>query len=289
VVSADDAAGNISPSTTFNVFVNQTPPQISSVAAVTPNPRNTPVDSVDVSLPEAINLSTFTTADLSLTDNGGANLITSAVAISLVSGSTYAVEGLSGLTTAEGTYVLTVNASGIQDDVGNFGSGSMSTSWLMDTTTPTSTVGSLPAQTTSTSFLVTASGTDPNGANSSTPSGIATIALYVSKDGGAFTAFATVTPAMPSVLFIGQPGNTYGFYSIATDNAGNVQPTPAVAQQTVQILSPLSISSIAAVSPNPRNTDVSSIDVTFSEPINTGSLTSGRLDPDRRRLGQPDQ
>ena len=174
---------------TFNVFVDETPPTISSVAAVTPNPRNTPVDSVDVTFSKAINPGTFTTADLSLTDNGGPNLITSAVTISLVSGttSTYEIGGLSGLTTAEGTYMLTVNASGIQDQAGNFGTGSMSTSWLMDTTPPTSTVGSLPAQTTSTSFLVSASGTDPNGSNGSTPSGIASFAIYVSNDGGAFT------------------------------------------------------------------------------------------------------
>ncbi len=180
---------------TFNVFVDETPPIISSVAAVTPNPRNTPVDSVDVTFSEAINPTTFTTADLSLTDNGGPNLITGAVTISLLIGATtYEIGGLSGLTTAEGTYVLTVNASGIQDPLGNSGTGSMSVSWLMDTTPPTSTVEPLPAQTTSTGFLVTASGTDPNGANGSTPSGIASFGLYVSEDGGPFSLFATVTP-----------------------------------------------------------------------------------------------
>ena len=69
--------------------------------------------------------------------------------------------------------MLTVNAAGIQDQLGNSGTGSMSVSWLMDTTPPTSTVGPLPAQTTSTGFLVSASGTDPNGSNGSAPSGIA--------------------------------------------------------------------------------------------------------------------
>ena len=41
------------------------------------------------------------------------------------------------------------------------------------------------------------------------------------------------------------------------------------------IIQPLTIASIAAVSPNPRNTAVSSINVTFSVPISTGSLTAG--------------
>ena len=99
-----------------------------------------------------IGSTSLTSAALSLTDNGGANLITSSVPISLVSDSTYEIGGLSGLTAAEGTYTLTVNGGGIQDPYGNSGSGTMSTSWLMDTTPPTSTVGSLPAQTTSTSF-----------------------------------------------------------------------------------------------------------------------------------------
>ena len=190
-----------------------------------------------------------------MTDNGGPNLITGAVTISLVSGttSTYQIGGLSGLTTAKGTYMLTVNASSIQVPAGNFGTSSMSTSWLMDTTPPTSTVGPLPAQTTSTSFLVSASGTDPEGSYGSTPSGIASFAIYVSKDGGAFSLFTTVTPANPSALYTGQVGHTYGFYSVATDNAGNVQATPATAEQTVQILLPMTVSSIAAVSPNPRS------------------------------------
>ena len=46
-----------------------------------------------------------------------------------------------------------------------------------------------------------------------------------------------MTPANPSALFTGQPGHTYGFYSVATDNAGNVQPTPTSAQATTQIVS----------------------------------------------------
>ncbi|MFI5458474.1 MAG: SdrD B-like domain-containing protein [Isosphaerales bacterium] len=278
-VTATDAAGNVSPTSTFNVIAGETPPAITSVAAITPSPRNAPVASVDVTLSEAINAATFTTAGLNLTDNGGPNLITGAVTISLVPGttSTYQIGGLSGLTTAEGTYTLTVDASGIQDDAGNFGSGSMSTSWLMDTTPPTSTVGSLPAQTTSTSVLVSASGTDPNGSNGSTPSGVASIAIYDSTDGGPYNLFATVTPTNPSAVFTAQAGHAYGFYSIATDNAGNVQTTPTAAQATIQILAPLSVTSVAPVSPNPRNTPVSTRDVTFSEPVTLTAYSTTAL------------
>ena len=249
-VTADDAAGNVSPSASFNVFVDESLLTISSVAAVTPNPRNTAVGSVDVTFTKPINAATFTTADLTLTDNGGPNLITSAVTISLVSGttSTYQIGGLSGLTTAEGTYVLTVDAAGIQDQVGNAGTGSLSTSWLMDTTPPTSHVNSLPATTTSTSFTVSVTATDPNGANGSTPSGVASIAIYDSTNGGPFTLFTTVTPSDPSATFTGQVGNTYAFYSVATDKAGNVEATPTAAQASTTVEATRQATSISTIS-----------------------------------------
>ena len=196
---------------------------------------------------------------MTLTDNNGANLITSAVSVSLVSGSTYQISGLSGLTAAEGHYTIAVNSALIKDAYGNLGTNSDSTSWLMDTTPPISTVSALPAQTTSTNFSVAVDSNDPSGSNGSTPSGVASIAIYDSTDGGPFTILATVTPANPSASFTGIAGHTYGFYSIATDYAGNVQGTPAVAEQIVQILSPLSVISVTAVSPNPRNTAVSSV------------------------------
>ncbi len=128
-VTATDAAGNVSPTATLNVLVDENTLTISSVTGPASSATNSAVGSVDVTFSAPINLSTFTTANLGLTDNGGSNLITSAVTIALVSGttSTYEISGLSGLTTAEGTYLLTVNASGIQDEAGNVGTGSMST------------------------------------------------------------------------------------------------------------------------------------------------------------------
>jgi hypothetical protein len=245
-----------------------------SIAAVAPNPRNTPVSSVDVTFNEPVDLATFTTAALTLTDDGGSNLITNAVSLALVMGttSTYSINGLAGLTAAEGEYTLTLDAADLDDTNQTPGTGTISTTWLMDTIPPTSTVNSLPAQTTSTSFTVSVTSNDPAGANNSPPSGVASIAIYDSEDNGPFTLLATVTPASPSTTFTGQAGNTYGFYSVATDNAGNVQPTPTAAQATVQIVSGLTITSIAPISPNPRDTTVATADVTFSESIDLSSF-----------------
>src|SRR5262249_17469460 len=42
-----------------------------------------------------------------------------------------------------------------------------------------------------------------------------------------------------SATYSGTSGHTYGFYSIATDNVGNVQPIPTAAQATTTVVSPL--------------------------------------------------
>ena len=57
-----------------------------------------------------------------------------------------------------------------------------------------------------------------------------------------------MTPANPSALFTGQPGHTYGFYSIATDNAGNVQPTPTAAQASTTVKPATQATSLSTIS-----------------------------------------
>ena len=99
----------------------------------------------------------------------------------------------------------------------------------VDTTPPTSSVLSLPALENSTSFLVSWSGSDNPGG-----SGIASYAIFVSDNGGSFTPFLTNT-TQTSATFTGQNDHTYGFYSVAIDNAGNVQPTPGSAQATTTV------------------------------------------------------
>ena len=154
---------NYTSQTTLADFAIVAPLTIAAVTPVSPNPRNTPVSTISVSFSEPINPANFDDQALSLTDNGGPNLITGAVTVTLVSGTTYQIGGLSGLTTAKGHYTLTVNAADIQDQNGNPGTGSLSTSWLMDTTPPTSTVSPLPKRGTSLSFPVSVTGTDPTG------------------------------------------------------------------------------------------------------------------------------
>ena len=97
---------------------------------------------------------------------------------------------------------------------------------------PTSSVNSLPATTTTMSFTVSWSGSPGPGATS-----ITSYAIFVSDDGGAFTPFLAQTTAT-SATFTGQSGHTYGFFSVATNNLGLVQPTPQTAQATITVSNP---------------------------------------------------
>ena len=65
------------------------------------------------------------------------------------------------------------------------------------------------------SFTVQWSGADAD-------SGVASFTIYVSEDGGPFQVWLRNT-AETSAVFQGQQGKTYGFYSLARDNTGNVE------------------------------------------------------------------
>jgi len=219
--TATDPAGNTSE---FSADITVASPlAISSITPVSPNPRNTSVSTVDVTFSEAINTSSLAPGALTLTDNGGANLINNGVSLTLVAGDTYAIGGLAGLTASEGNFVLTVNAADIEDTYGNSGTGSATTSWLMDTTPPTSHVNSLPQRGNSLTFAVSVTGTDPNGQGGSPPSGVSTYSIYSSTNGGSWGLWTTVPANNPTANFTGQSNTTYAFYSIALDLAGNTE------------------------------------------------------------------
>lgn len=94
---------------------------------------------------------------------------------------------------------------------------------LSNTNPPVSSVFSLPANS-PTLFGVVWSGATVVG-----DSGSITFDIYVSDDGGPFTAWQTHTTAT-TALYNGVLGHTYSFYSIATDTAGLREPVPSQPQ-----------------------------------------------------------
>ena len=109
----------------------------------------------------------------------------------------------------------------------------------IDSVVPSSSVMALPPTTNTANFTVSWSGTDGGG------SGIASNNVFVSTDGGPFTPFQTATTAA-SATFMGVLGHSYGFFSVATDNVGNVQATPSAAQATTTVTT-LPSSSLSAI------------------------------------------
>lgn len=97
----------------------------------------------------------------------------------------------------------------------------------IDSDNPASRVDALsPIQHTET-FVVGWSGTDA-------ASGIKSYTVYKSENGGPFQPFITDSVAT-STKFIGERGHTYGFFSIAQDQAGNFEPQKSLPEATTRV------------------------------------------------------
>ncbi len=236
-VGIQDTSGNSLAQGSSVSFAVDAAPTV-SIAAPSPTPRNTAVNSLTITFSKAVY--GFSPADLSLSDSGGTNLLTSVQALTTTDNVTWTLNNLSGLTANDGKYVLSLSPSGITDATGNPLAAGESTSF---TVAPTSSVSPLPTISVSTQVAVQWSGQDISGG-----SGIATYDVYVQDNGGVFTLWQSNTTAT-SAIYAGVPGNTYGFYSVATDKTGNpeVKAPAADASTLVQISTATSVGSRGSV------------------------------------------
>jgi len=91
---------------------------------------------------------------------------------------------------------------------------------VLDGSPPASAVSPLASTQISPSFAVSWSGTDGGG------SGVRDYTILVSDNGAPYVPWVSLTAAV-SGTFTGAVGHTYGFYSVARDNVGNVEDAPA--------------------------------------------------------------
>ena len=259
-------------------------PTVAAIVPVSPDPRNTAVGSVFVSFSESIVPASFDVSDLTLTRNGGSDLITGAVTIAPVFGAIYEIGNLAGLTGLAGNYVLTVNAAGVQDPAGNSGSGSPIETWTFETTGP----------------LVTAVGPvtpDPRatavGFIDVTFNELLNLAsftfadLSLTRDTGPNLIDSSVTISFLS-------GTTYRINNLAaltgqngtyvltvtgsgiTDVAGNAGTNNGADTWVMSSPGP-TVLSVGPVSPDPRLTNVAFVDVVMSVPINLSTFNFNDL------------
>lgn len=131
------------PATSQTYVVDNNAPT-ADVTDVTPDPRTSAVSTIAIVFNE--NVTGFDLADLSLTRDGGANLLTGAQTITGGPAS-YVLNNLSGITGTDGTYVLTVTApGGITDAAGNAFAVNATDTWVKDAAVPTVTVAPAASQ-----------------------------------------------------------------------------------------------------------------------------------------------
>jgi len=217
----DTGSGSASDTWTFAPNV----PAIVSVGAGNPSLTNTAISTADVVLSEPIVASSFTDAALTLTLNGGPNLIDSGVTITQLSSTTYEIGGLQALTAAQGNYVLTVSAAGLVDSSGNSGVGALGETWTVNTTGPTAvSIGPTPQS--PRSIIVPT--LDVTFSEPIDPSSFTYQAIVFSKDSGPnlIVPGITITQISPTEFQVGNFENLSapidGDYTF-TVNAANVQ------------------------------------------------------------------
>ncbi len=92
----------------------------------------------------------------------------------------------------------------------------------LDNTTPTSIVTAMPALQVDPRFRVSWSGGDGD-----IGSGLKSYDVYVSENGGGYSRWLTAT-TLTDAEYLGEPGKTYAFYSIANDNVENSETPPSI-------------------------------------------------------------
>lgn len=113
----------------------------------------------------------------------------------------------------------------------------------LDSSAPVSHVSTLPATESTTTFTVSWSGTD-------TGSGVNRYTVFASEDGGTFRPWLTDTTST-SASYSGISGHTYGFFTQATDLAGNVEALRSTPDTSTKVLVPVATEVMLSSSMNP--------------------------------------
>jgi hypothetical protein len=242
------------------------------IADVDPDPRDQPVDAVDIVFSEEI--TGLDISDLTFTLDGGPNLLSGAESLGTIDNITWTLGGLTELTSASGTFELTVHAagSGIQDGAGNLLATDASDNWL------TVLVGPIPN-------IVNVSPDPRNSAVStvrivfSEPiTGLDTGDLNLVRDGGAnlldggqtLDTSDNITWTLDGLADLTAAEGTYTLTLVAVGSGiqnAVLEDLPIDASDTWVTDTHAPTATITAVDPDPRGLAVAEIEIIFEEPI----------------------
>jgi hypothetical protein len=281
-----DWAGSGSYTLTYR-STNTATPYVVQFVPVTPFTQTGAVASATIIFSEAIDLGTFGHAALTLTRDGGTNLITAASGVTVTAGTggTCFINGLAALTGADGNYTLTVNGSGIYDVWGNnVGNTSASIAWAKGNAAPVvesiSAVMPNPRNTPVDSLLVTFS----KPINPATFDGSA---LGLVRNGGTnlITAGVAITTADNQTFAVSGLGALTGgagdyAFTVSATNLTDSLGTAGQGAQTVtwqMITAGPQLTALSPLNTNPRNIVVPTLTVGFSHPINPATFNFADL------------
>jgi len=267
-VDVQDTDGNLGlGALTDSWTTDTTRPSIASIEQIATDPRNIAVQTLDVTFSEPIDAATFDWHDVILTRNGGPNLITSDVGVARLDALRYRINNFNWVVGNEGTYTLTVNAAAISDLAGNAGLGSASESWVMDTTrpaTPSNLAINPDRGISSTDGLSNTNAPLFTGTLGETNLSVRLFDVTTSADLGYALVTGTTFSKQLDLTAVG----AHRIRARATDSAANV--SDAFFNIFIDLEKPEI--ALQPVVPNPRTNGVTSLDVTFSEPINPSTF-----------------
>jgi hypothetical protein len=219
-----DAAGNTTDAFIENLFVSETPPVVDSLVGLPDDLTRNAVDFLDVRFLTPIDPATLTKSALSISRNGGPNLVNGTVSIlPQPDGRSFRFTGLSPITGEEGRYDFSLDLNGVRNGAGLSSAEVRTGSWVNDHSAPTSTIRTLEFSQELNSFIIDLVGSEPTLPGGIAPSGIAAFDLYYSDNGAPFELLETLPGDTPTTTFVGEPNHIYYFRSVARDIAGNVE------------------------------------------------------------------
>lgn len=252
--------------------IDGTGPSIVSVSDIEPSPRSTSVASLDVTFSEPLAEGSFTIADVALR-RGAATVNLAGASIRANDDTSFTIAGLSTATATAGSYTLTIDATGVNDVIGNAGTGATTRTWTMQTQSPAAPsrlaitpdrgISATDARTNTGAVALTgrvAAGVAKVRATDQTtglPLGEGSVS------GTTFTLPIALAPAGAHLLAVE-----------ALDAAGNASPAVTLAT-FIDLAAPTA--TILPVRPAIRGTAVASVLVSFSEPIQPATFTHSDL------------
>ncbi|WP_233148428.1 CARDB domain-containing protein [Rhodopirellula sp. MGV] len=119
----------------FRWVKGETAPAVLDLKGAPSGLTNAELDFVDIEFSKEIDGSSFSYRDLSLARDG-VDVADDQITVSQIAAKTFRIGNLTRLTAVDGTYQLTVRASGIRDAAGRSGVGDAAASWVLDATAP---------------------------------------------------------------------------------------------------------------------------------------------------------